>query len=182
MLRMVGADLRFYAKGRPGRYLRTFLWDRQFHVMLLYRLGRYCASRRGLHRLCPYLRYLLGTVHSCDFSFKAEIGARLHLPHPIGIVIGEGVTIHDDVTVFQHVTIGSHGRQGTSLDYPVVESRVRIYANSTVVGGVRIGAGAIVGAQSLVVSNVRGEMVYAGVPARKLYRVPSAVTGAPASE
>lgn len=170
--KLLKSDLHFYSKGESRRTLRTLLWDRQFHIMALYRLGHSWAQKRGWYRLCPFLRFLMGTFHSCDISFKAAIGHRLHMPHPLGIVIGEGVVVGDDVTIFQHVTVGSHGRKGTSFIYPVVEDHVRIYANSSIVGSVRLGEGAIIGAQSLVVSNARRGTTYAGVPARKLYRNP----------
>lgn len=59
----------------------------------------------------------------------------MKLPHPIGIVIGDGVIIKDNVMVFQQVTFGSHGRKEKEMRYPIIESGVKIYAGAKIIGG-----------------------------------------------
>tara|TARA_B110001469_G_C9641891_1_gene322994 strand:+ start:435 stop:725 length:291 start_codon:yes stop_codon:yes gene_type:complete len=86
-------------------------------------------------------------------------------PHPIGIVIGEGVLIGDRVKIWHHVTIGSHGKEGVDKAYPVIGNDVKIYVNSSVLGGVKVGNEVIVGAHSLVMKNVPNRKIVAGVPA-----------------
>ncbi len=88
------------------------------------------------------------------------------MPHPIGIVIGDGVVIHDDVTIFQNVTLGSHGKNSKDLKYPTIGKSVKIYAGAVIIGGVSIGEGAVIGANSVVNSNVPPFSVIVGVPGR----------------
>jgi len=101
----------------------------------------------------------------CDISPRAKIGRNLTLPHPIGIVIGEGVVVGDNVMIWQHVTLGSKGRTGEPFQYPSVGNNVRIFVGATVIGSVRIGVGATVGAHSLVLHDVPDHATVAGCPA-----------------
>jgi acetyltransferase-like isoleucine patch superfamily enzyme len=50
----------------------------------------------------------------------------------------------------------------------IIENNVWIGAKATVLQGVRIGAGAVIGAHALVRSDVRERTVVVGVPAREL--------------
>lgn len=73
-------------------------------------------------------------------------------------MIGSGVTI------YQGVTLGRKSSQAN--DYPVVGDGVTIYAGATVIGGVKIGDGAIIGAHAVVQSDVPAGSVAVGIPAR----------------
>lgn len=118
------------------------------------------AARGGLTgRLA---RVFLLLLFSCDVSAGAHFEGRPRLPHPLAIVVGSGVRIGKDVTICQGVTIGHNGR----AEYPVIEDGSKIYPNSTIVGSVRIGARAVIGANALVVKNV---------PAGTVVRAPIAV-------
>ena len=52
----------------------------------------------------------------------------------------------------------------------VIEDDVWIGASATVLGGVTIGEGAIIGAGAVVTRDVPPGETYAGVPARRLHR------------
>lgn len=105
-------------------------------------------------------RTLLIGGYSCDVSAGASINAALHLPHPIGIVIGQGVRLDGDVTIFQHVTLGASG----AGCYPRIERNVRIFPQAVIVGDVVIGAGARIGAGSFVEVSVPPGIVFKGAP------------------
>ncbi|WP_375583726.1 serine O-acetyltransferase [Cyclobacterium xiamenense] len=113
-----------------------------------------------------FLRYRMLVKWNCDISYSSKIGRNLHLPHPIGIVIGEGAVIHDDVTIFQNVTLGSHGKSGEKLTYPTIERGATIYAGAIIIGGVSIGEGAVIGANSVVNIDVPPFSVAVGIPGR----------------
>lgn len=95
--------------------------------------------------------------YGIDVGRGARIGARLALPHPLGIVIGAGARIGDRVTVYHNVTLG-RGRGG----YPHVEDGVTIFPGAVVVGGVRIGREAVVGANAFVAADVSDGQVVRG--------------------
>lgn len=148
-----------------GKILRSF--DSGVHLLVLFRL------MHTLHYKMPFcgrfsahlVRQVIRFYTSCDISPRASIGSGCYFPHPLGIVIGDGVVIMDNVGIWQRVTLGSHGKKG-ALAYPRIESGACIYESSSVLGGVTIGGNAVVGAHSLVLSDVPSGKIAIGVPAK----------------
>ena len=149
------------------RKIYTLFVSLEYQLIYLIKLNRWLYLEFPLCGgvLSDLCRHFIRIYCSCDISPKAIIGDRVKFPHPLGIVIGEGVIIGDGVKIWHHVTIGSHGKQGASKAYPVIGDNVKIYANSSILGGVKIGSAAIVGAHSLVLKNVSNRKVVAGAPA-----------------
>ncbi|MCB8817596.1 serine O-acetyltransferase [Desulfosporosinus shakirovi] len=132
-------------------------------ICVLIRLGHYFAVRK-LKFLRQWCEFGIYKKYNCTISCKINIGKGLFLPHPQGIVIGEECTIGENVTIYQNVTIGRKD-EGT-CKYPKIMNDVIIYCNSTIIGDVIIGRGSIIGAHSLVLSNVEENSVYVGCPAK----------------
>lgn len=89
-----------------------------------------------------------------DLHPSAVIGRSFFIDHATGVVIGETAKIGSHVKLYQGVTLGalSHpkGRDGRVIRgekrHPTVESRVTIYANTTVLGGQTVlGEGSTIG-------------------------------------
>ena len=61
---------------------------------------------------------------------------------------------------------------GTLAEYntsaPIIGDKVVIWANATVVGGIKIGDNAVIGANSVVIRDVEPNTVVAGNPAREI--------------
>jgi serine acetyltransferase len=81
--------------------------------------------------------------------------------HGIGVVINEKTVIEEDVTIFQNVSIVE--KDGKA---PTIKRGVTIYPNSVIVGGVTIGVNAMIGAGSVVLTDVPENAVMAGNPAK----------------
>ena len=90
-----------------------------------------------------------------------------YFPHPVGIVISKFATVGKNCTIYQNVTIGK-GKfsEKNNTDVPVIGDNVVIYANSVIIGGVKIGNNAVIGAGSVVLRDVDENEVVAGNPAR----------------
>lgn len=114
-----------------------------------------------LNLLSDWCHYRLLKKFNCVISFKATIGPKLFLPHPIGVVIGRDVKIGEKATIYQGVTIG----QSKGI-YPVIGNNVIIYAGAKIVGDVHIGNNVIIGANSVVVDSVPDNTIVAGIPAK----------------
>ncbi len=152
------------AKGFPA-LLAHFLLNTGFQTVALYRLARW-LSKWGVTGivLSKLVHKMSIDMSSCHVSPAAEIGAGLRLPHATGIVIGIGARIGERVTIYQNVTIGT--REGGGDSYPTIGNQVVIYAGAVIVGGLKIGDGAVIGANSVVLSDVPAGAVAVGAPAR----------------
>jgi serine O-acetyltransferase len=99
----------------------------------------------------------------------ARIGSGVFIDHGMGVVIGETAEVGDDVTLYQGVTLG-----GTSLKrekrHPTLERNVVVGTGAAVMGALRVGAGARIGAGSVVVTEVPPNSVVVGVPGKVIYR------------
>jgi serine acetyltransferase len=86
-----------------------------------------------------------------EIPWMTDIGPRLTLPHPNGIVLNAYARIGSDVVIRQGVTIGS--RRGPH-DCPTVQDGVDIGAAACLVGDITIGRGARIGVAAVVLKDV----------------------------
>jgi thymidylate kinase len=101
-------------------------------------------------REVPVLSRLIRTVFNCDIYCR--IRSPIHLPHPYGIIIHCKTEIGRRVTVMQQVTLGPKN-WGENLA-PVIEDDVWVGAGAKVLGAVRVGKGAVIGANAVVTRDV----------------------------
>jgi len=106
-------------------------------------------------------------LFSIEVSARIPIGAGLFLPHTSDTVIG-AASIGRNVTIFQGVTLGAKELDMNFIpaSRPVIEDDVIIGAGAKVLGGVRIGRGARIGANAVVLIDVPPGAVAVGVPAQ----------------
>lgn len=136
---------------------------------LLAAIDRYQRGRAGgglLARL-TMLRGKLGHVwwsllSGCDISRDARIDASTRMPHPTGIVIHAQAVVEPDCLIMQQVTLGQLAKGGA----PVVERGAYLGAGAKVLGSVRIGAGARIGANAVVLTDIPPNCTAVGIPAR----------------
>lgn len=98
-----------------------------------------------------FFRSLLMHFYACELLIGTRIGPNLSLPHPIGIAIGGAVRIGRGVTIAQHVTMAVD-MKGTGA--PEIGNNVILLAGSVLAGPIRVGDGALVGANAVVLEDV----------------------------
>lgn len=126
-------------------------------IYLRYKISNFFWRKR-LECLAKYISYRTYRKYNCIISYKANIRDKIKIPHPLGIVIGEGVEIGKGVTIYQNVTLGRKNKD--IPEYPLIDDNVTIYANSTVIGKIKISNDAIIGCNSVVMRNIKkGEIV-----------------------
>ncbi len=109
------------------------------------------------HRV-PLLRDLIKTVLNC--GIECRIRSPILMPHPYGIVIDRNAVIGSRVTVMHQVTIGTkHPHDARS---PVIEDNVFIGPGAKILGAVRVGRGATVGANAVVTRDVPSHCTVVG--------------------
>lgn len=150
-------------------FIKSYLYSPRFRLLLNHRLGKYFYKKQNffLRQIGIYYKNKMITKRNCDISYNSFIGQNLRMPHPLGIVIGDGVIIDNNVMVFQQVTFGSHGKPGKNKkEYPHIKSGVKIFAGSKIIGGITIGENAVVGANSVVNIDVPANSVAVGIPCK----------------
>ncbi len=96
--------------------------------------------------------------------YSARIGEGLYIGHHSGIIVNAKSVIGTYCNISQGVTIGVSGR-GEHRGVPIIGDRVYMGANAVIAGNIHIGNGAVIGANSLVISNVEENTTVMGVPA-----------------
>ena len=96
----------------------------------------------------------------------ARLGKRLFIDHGMGVVIGETTVIGDDVTLFQGVTLGGTGKDKGAKRHPTLQNRVVIGSGAKVLGNITIGHDSVVGASSVVLSDMPPEATVVGIPGK----------------
>jgi len=127
-------------------------------------------------RLGHLLRYRLAKTWGIHVHPKAQVG-NIRLPHPTSIVIGAGSIVEDGVVISQQVTIGT--KDDSHRNYPTVRRNARLYVGAMVLGPIEVGEGAIVGANSVVLSSVDPFTVVAGSPAKPVGSTSAATSRQP---
>jgi serine O-acetyltransferase len=111
---------------------------------------------------------------------QATIGDGLFIGHIGGIHINPQAVLGKNCDIAHRVTIGASamGRQGA----PVLGDNVYVGTGATLVGKIKIGSGAKIAANTLVINNVPEGATVMGVPGRIIMRAPKAVQPAQATE
>jgi serine O-acetyltransferase len=156
------ADLKRYPR-------RPFLKEQSIWAIALYRFGRRNDRRkRGLIRWVGdrwyWLAYrVIETLTGVSIPKSVEVGPGLRIYHFGNIFVHAEARIGANCTLRQGVTIGNRHDGGP---VPVLEDDVELGAYAQVLGGVRVGRGAKVGAMSVVLTDVPPGATAVGVPAR----------------
>lgn len=82
----------------------------------------------------------------------------------LGIVLQRRVVIGSNVLISQNVTIGGRGSYGV----PIIGDNVYIGAGAKILGDIKIGNGAKIGANAVVIKDVPANSTAVGVPAKIL--------------
>jgi serine O-acetyltransferase len=145
----------------------------RLEVLLCYPGLHALWSHRIAHRLYVRRHYFAARIisHVNRFFTQIEIhpgaviGRHFFVDHGSGVVIGETAEIGDNVLIYQGVVLG-----GTSLEkkkrHPTIGNEVVIGAGAVLLGPIRVGDGAKIGAGSVVIHDVPPQKTVVGVPAR----------------
>jgi serine O-acetyltransferase len=152
-----------------GNKIHACLFDHRLRMLRWVRI-KLAASSKGVPLIIPILDLFILRWFSSQVGNDVVIGSRMKFAHPLGIVIGKGSSIGNDCIIYQNVTLGGHSHKKTEARYPRLEDGVTIFPNSVLVGGICIGAGAIVGACSMVSRSVEPGDTVGGVPAKSIKR------------
>ncbi len=133
-------DARRTYAGAPERFWHPLLGPvvhPGLRATLLYRIAHRLTRLASTRPFAALLERVSRAMTGCDLHPEARIGGGLHLPHPIGIVVGPTVEIAGPATLFQQVTIGARG--GARTRGPRLAPYTFVYAGARILGDLEIG-------------------------------------------
>jgi serine O-acetyltransferase len=164
-------DTIFHEDPAAKSVLEIILCYPGFHAALLHRVAHrlYKANVPLLPRvISQFSRFFTGI----EIHPGAVIGRRFFIDHGMGVVIGETTEIGDDVLIYQNVTLGGTGNE-RGKRHPTIGNNVVIGTGAKVLGGIRIGDNARIGAGAVVVHPVPDNSTVVGIPGHVVgYHVP----------
>ncbi|MEE9332301.1 MAG: serine acetyltransferase [Methylophilaceae bacterium] len=110
-------------------------------------------------KLCVIRHRFWSVVSGAEIDLSCQIGGGLLIPHPNGIVIHPASKIGANCLIFQQVSLISRIELGFHVD---------IGAGAKILGPLKIGNHARVGANAVVTKDVEEGETVVGIPAKKL--------------
>ena len=104
----------------------------------------------------------------------AKIGRNLFIDHGMGVVIGETSEIGNNVTIYHMATLGGIAPSINSNDqrqvkrHPTLGDCVVVGSGAQILGPVKIGTHAKIGANAVVTKDVPENAVMVGIPAKNV--------------
>lgn len=140
-----------------------FLFHKGFHALQIFRASSW-YWRQGDHLSAMILSSACAARLSVDIHPAAHIEPGIFVDHGDGIVIGETATVGTGCTILHGVTLGGNGKERGDR-HPKIGSNVLIGANAMVLGNIRVGDSAHIGAGAVVLRSVPPRNLAIGVPA-----------------
>ncbi len=132
-----------------------------------YRLGSWTKDIR-LPGVSGYIQRRLLHRFGLEMVPGASVGGGLYIAHPVGTtLVAEEIGVN--VTVIGSVTLGRRN----DLTWPRIGDRVFIGAGARILGGIRVGSDAVIGANAVVVHDVGDADTVVGIPARSVGDAPT---------
>ena len=134
----------------------------EYRVIVLIRIYL-MTKNKYLKGIC---RKKLLIKYNVEIGIRPKIGKNLRFAHFQGVIIGNEVEIGDNCILYQQVTLGQkeNGLEGYGKD-PKLGNNVIVFAGAKVVGKIKVGDNAIIGANSVVIKDVPNDCNAVGIPA-----------------
>ena len=132
-----------------------------YRVLLSVRL-REAARRWHVPGVNHLLRLSSTVLYGIEIGNGVEIGEGVNFVHTLGTVIGGSSKVGSRVKFLGNNTIGTAKDNGC----PVIEDDVTVGCGARVLGPIRVGKGAFIGANAVVLHDVPPGAIVTGIPAR----------------
>ncbi len=134
------------------------------HAVAMYRVAHWFYERKMLvaaRIISQTARFLTGI----EIHPGAKIGKGLLIDHGSGVVIGETAEIGDYCLLYQGCTLGGTGKE-IGKRHPTLGNNVMVGCGAKILGPFKVGDGAKIAANAVVLEEVPPNATAVGVPAR----------------
>lgn len=135
-----------------------------YHSMIFYRFYHFFYKIK-IYPISYLLYYLSKILFSTDIHPAAEIEPGVVIDHAIGTVIGSTAAVGTGTLIYHGVTLGAR-KLTSGKRHPDVGRNVVIGAGAKILGPIKIGDFAKIGANSVVLDDVPEGATVVGIPAR----------------
>ena len=120
-----------------------------------------------------FIARLISQINRFFTHIEIHPGAKLpwdvFIDHGAGVVIGETAEVGNHVVIFHGVTLGGTGKN-SGKRHPTVGNNVMLGAGASILGPLRIGDGAKIGAGAIVVKDVLPNTTIVGEAGRDIHQ------------
>jgi serine O-acetyltransferase len=171
LFRRIAADAFELAKAMTGKgdearpsmkdAVRAALTQDGYKVLLMSRV-RESARKWHVPGVNHMLRFATTVLYSIELGNDIELGEGINFTHTLGTTIGGTSKVGRRVKFLGNNTIGTAKNNGC----PVIEDDVVIGCGARILGPVRVGKGAQIGANAVVLTDVPPGAIATGIPAK----------------
>jgi serine O-acetyltransferase len=132
-------------------------------MQLIVRLQRvsFALQRKGLTPLSRLIELTVRLVYGACLPAKASIAPNVIFYHnALGVVLNHTCVISSGCQIGTHVLLGGNGNEKGA---PHLDEDVVVHAGAKLFGPIRVGRGAVIGANSVVMSDVPEGSLVTGV-------------------
>lgn len=173
VFKLIQSDYKKY-KSYGGNFFSIVFMTQGFWATFQYRIAHFFLKKvtippfNFLFKLLNLLsQKWIEILTGIQIPASAKIGHSFYIGHFGGIILNAQTVIGDNCNISQGVTIGISG-QNEKRGVPVIGNNVYIGVNSVIAGKITIGDNVLIGACSLVTTDVNDNCVMLGVPASKI--------------
>ncbi len=144
--------------------LETLLLSSGLHAIALHRPAHWLYRNKAYlpaRILSQFSRFMTGI----EIHPGAKIGSGVLIDHGMGVVIGETAEVGDGCTIYQGVTLGGTGKE-KGKRHPTLGKNVTVGSGAKILGPFKVGDGARVASNAVVLESLPPDSTAVGVPAR----------------
>ncbi len=141
-----------------------YLFHAGFQSLKLYRYS-HMFYEAGFRFIAFAIYHLSRILYGVDIHPAAIIKPGVVIDHGVGLVIGSTAVVGSGTILYHGVTLGSKNLS-TGKRHPTLGRNVFVGAGAKILGPVKIGDGAKIGANSVVLNDVPENATAVGIPAK----------------
>lgn len=167
---LVNSDLHRYAGNSSfSSFLRNYILEPGFRysywMRTCSRVKDIPVLKTFLFPLCWFILHQLELRFGISISYKTRIGSGFYIGHFGGIIVNSNAVIGKNCNISHLVTLGITNR-GEKKGVPIICDNVYIGPGAKIIGNIRVGNNAAIGANCVVTKDVPDNAVVVGVPGK----------------